>query len=101
MKNAILSAAIFAAFCSTPAISKDFSSLNIGDVACIDRLGPWNKVGTIINKRSSSKEVLIRDNKGKEKWYPAKKSRNVTACKVTKEAAEWLLQKGIETIGSN
>lgn len=101
MKNTTLSAIIFAIACTTPAIAKDFNSLNVGDVACIDRLGPWNKVGTIVEKNSSSEKILIRGSNGKEKWYPAKKTRNVTACKVTKEAAEWLLQKGIETIGSN
>lgn len=92
-----------AVFCILPTtiIAKDFSELHVGDVACIDVLGPWNKVGTIVEMRSSSQEILLRDGDGQEKWYPASKTRNVMGCKVTGEAAKWLVEKGIDNVTSS
>lgn len=81
--------------------AKDINDLKVGEVTCIDVFGPWNKVGTIVDKNYSSKEVLVRDSDGKQKWHPAKKTRNVLSCKVTSEAAGWLLEKGIEAAVSN
>lgn len=101
MKRPLVIGFIVATAFTSPVFAKDYNELNVGDVACIDVFGPWNKVGTIISKRSSSQEILLRDSDGKEKWYPAKKTRNVTGCKVTGEAASYLLQKGIESAVSN
>lgn len=83
------------------AYAKDISDLKIGEVTCIDVFGPWNKIGTIVDMNYSNKEVLVRDSDGKQKWHPAEKTRSAFSCKVTKEAADWLVQKGIETAVSN
>lgn len=95
----LLSAATVSLLLSVPTVmfAKDFNDLNVGDATCIDVFGPWNKVGTIIDMNRSNQEILVRANNGREKWYPAKKARAVWSCKIGKEAADWLLEKGIET----
>lgn len=42
----------------TIATAKNFNDLSVGDATCIDVFGPWNKVGTIVQRNSSNQEIL-------------------------------------------
>ncbi|MGB0844746.1 MAG: hypothetical protein ACPGVN_08405 [Alphaproteobacteria bacterium] len=98
MKNSI-AIGVMSLMLAFPTIgqAKDFNSLKVGEVTCIDVFGPWNKIGTIVDKNRSNQKVLVRAGNGKQKWHPASKTRTVWSCKITKALADELFEKGIET----
>lgn len=72
------------------------TNVNVGDVACYDRLGPFNVIGVAVGKRSG--EIQLQTPNGKTKWYKASKFRNVTLCKLTDEGVKWALEKGVDIV---
>lgn len=69
-------------------------NLSVGQIACYDRIGPFNVIGTIMDRKGD--KVLLQSSNGKQKWYPARKFRNVLSCKLTKEAIDWAVNKGVD-----
>lgn len=83
---------------SAPAFAKDISEFSVGDIGCYDRLGPFNVIGRVVEINRSKEEILFENEKGKRTWYPAKKFRNVTLCKLTGAARDWAIDQGVELL---
>jgi hypothetical protein len=95
-------AAIFA-LSVTPAvvIAQDVSNVSVGSLACIDRFGPFNVIGEVLEIDANSNKVRLRDHKGGEDWYDGKKLRNVKTCKIVGEASKWAAHKGVDIMSGN
>lgn len=94
MKN-IGFAVVFALMSVPAAHAMDVSDFKVGDIACYDRLGPFNVIGRVVELNASKGEVFLENEKGKRTWYPASKFRNVTSCKLTDEGVRWAVDQGV------
>lgn len=83
---------------AAPAIAKDVSDFSVGDIGCYDRLGPFNVIGRVVDINRSKEEILLENEKGKRTWYPAKKFRNVTSCKLGAAARDWAIDQGVDLL---
>lgn len=95
----IITAAFALAFVQ-PGSAKDFNDLQIGEIACYDRFGPFNVIGRVVDRNPSNGHILLENNKGRKKWYPASKFRNVASCKLTAKAVDWLAEQAKEELSN-
>ena len=95
MKLSALATATMLAILPMTAIAGSVN-VNVGDIACYDRLGPFNVIGVVVGKRSG--EIQLQTPNGKTKWYKASKFRNVRLCKLTDAGIKWALEKGVDIV---
>ncbi len=98
-KKSIYLAGIAVAFSVSPVSAKNIDDINIGDIVCYDRLGPWDTIGEVVSKRGS--KVELRLSNGKVKSYKAKKIKGPTYCRLKQEAFDWAVKKGVNAILEN
>ncbi|MDD2869153.1 hypothetical protein [Neomegalonema sp.] len=96
--NKIFATMIFMMAVPSTVFAQSASSVRVGEIVCIDRLGPINIVGKVVSVDLAGDRVRLSASSGDEKWHAGRKLINLTKCRASKQAAAWALRQGAKII---